>query len=111
LLLQLFITNVKPSLQKYFEPKVDIFKPFSSASEQKLFLKTHLSPDYRVTTGEIIDRAGNLTGKLGYGFINDDAPFLTFDSIDLIIAPILAEAIFCFFEVKIDFTIQSLKTH
>lgn len=122
---QFFLSNTKPPLQDHFEAQVDIMQSFCRASEKelvvgnndsynreafcRLFLSSHLPPGFRVTTGEIIDRTGNITGQLDVVVVNDDAPLMTFDSTGSVIAPIIADTVLAVVEVKTTLTIDSLK--
>lgn len=124
--LERFFTNkAKPPLQEHFAAQVDILMAMATASDRelyvtnndsanreafcRLFLQSHLPPSFRVTTGEIIDASGNITGQLDVVIVNDNSPRLTIDATGSIIAPILADAVLSVIEVKTSLTTDSLK--
>ncbi|OHS96865.1 hypothetical protein TRFO_09774 [Tritrichomonas foetus] len=124
-LAKFYTLNVKPPLQEHFAAQVDIIMAMAQASDRELFvsnndsqnreafcrifLSSHIPPGFRVTTGEIIDAASNITGQLDVVVVNDSCPRLTIDSTNSIIAPILADTVLSVIEVKTSLTSDQLK--
>jgi hypothetical protein len=81
----------------------------TTATEEKVFLQNHLPPDFRMTTREIINRTGNITGQLDIVIVNDDTSIKTFDLTDSIIAPIHADRFYASLKSNFSLTIESLK--
>lgn len=112
-------------LMAHFTAQVEILSAFANASDTelyvgnnnsrnreafvRLFLKSHLPPGFRVTTGEIIDSLSNKTGELDVVVVNDSSPSLTIDTTESIIAPILADNVLTVIEVKTSLTTDQLK--
>lgn len=122
---QFFKQNGKPPLQEHFAAQVDIIMAMASASDSelyvmnndsanreafcRLFLSSHIPPGFRVTTGEIIDSASNITGQLDVVVVNDSCPRMTVDATGSVIAPILADTVLSVIEVKTSLTSDQLK--
>ena len=114
-----------PPLMAHFDAQVEILSAFAHASDTelyvgnnnsknreafvRLFLRSHLPPGFRVTTGEIIDSLSNKTGELDVVVVNDSSPSLTIDTTESIIAPILADNVLSVIEVKTSLTTDQLK--
>ena len=120
-----FFNNRKPPLQKHFDSQVDVLQSMVNASLNelsvvnndsanreaftRLFLQSHIPPNYRVTTGEIFDCSMNHTGQLDVVITNDESPTMTIDSSGSIIAPILADSVLGVVEVKTTLNVETLK--
>jgi len=114
-----------PILRDHFVGQVDLINVLAFASTHelhvsnnessnreafcRLFLSGHIPPGYRVTTGEIIDPKGNLTGQLDVVIVNDYSPRMTSDESGAIIGPILADTVLGVIEVKTSLTPHSLQ--
>jgi hypothetical protein len=118
-----FVRDNKPPLQNHFEAQVDILLAMSHAADRelfvtnntsanreafcRLFLASHLPPNFRVTAGEIIDIWDNKTGQLEVVIVSDFAPVMAIDR--SIIAPIMADSVFGVIDVKTSLTCDTLK--
>jgi hypothetical protein len=114
-----------PALLKHFDAQVEIIAAMSVASDTelhvqnndsanreafcRLFLSSHLPPGYHVTTGEIIDSAGNASGQLDVVIVTNYSPRMTIDATHSLIAPIVAENVLGVVEVKTSLSIDSLQ--
>ncbi|KAH0787135.1 GTPase [Histomonas meleagridis] len=112
-------------LMSHFSAQADILGTLAHASDRelhvgnnnsanrealcRLFLQSHLSPGFKVTTGEVIDALSNKTGQLDVVVVNDSCPSLTIDTTGSIIAPILADNVLSVIEVKTSLTADQLK--
>lgn len=117
--------NDPPPLKNHFDAQADILINIANASIYelrdnnndssnretfcRLFLNSHLPPNYRVTSGEIIDSFSNGTGQLDVIIATDDCPIMTIDLSSSIIAPTLADDVLGVIEVKTTLNRDSLR--
>ena len=122
---QTFVTLKQPTLKRHFECQVNLIEAFVNASLKelkvsnnyssnretfcRLFLSGHIPPGFRVTTGEIIDSRGSLTGQLDVVIVNPFSPRMTHSVNNALIGPILADTVLGVIEVKTTLYESSLK--